>query len=67
MRTIRTEKAAGFELKIEQREDRRGRFRITYGAQVRDDLSYVEAAHEYGECLFHALACDGVLNNEGDY
>lgn len=54
-----------FGIKLEQSEDARGLFRVTYGAQVRDHLSYAEAAKELGLCIFHALACDGRLNNEG--
>ena len=55
-----------FELKLEQSESKRGLFRVTYGKQVSKNLIYSEAAKKYGECLFHALACDGLLNNEGN-
>jgi hypothetical protein len=64
MKTCRQETLAGFTVKIEQHEDTRALFRVTYGAQVRDNLTYTEAAKEYGLCVFHALACDGELNNE---
>lgn len=37
------------------------RFRITYGKQVMDGLNYAEAAREFGLCVFHALACEGLL------
>lgn len=40
-----------------------GLFRVSYGLQVTDDLTYNEAAQEFGYCLFHALACDGQLDN----
>lgn len=46
-----------FDIKVEQ--SAHGKFRVTYGKQVRRDLDYVEAAHELGECIFHALACEG--------
>lgn len=39
------------------------RFTVSYGLQVKPGLNYVEAAHEFGECVFHALACNGVLDN----
>jgi len=39
------------------------RFTVTYGLQVRKGLSYCDAAREFGECVFHALACDGKLDN----
>ena len=53
---------AAFPIKLEQ--DARGKFRVTYGQQVRTNLGYSAAAHELGECIFHALACDGKLDNE---
>ena len=42
------------------------KFRVTYGQSVRDNLTYVAAAHEFGECVFHGLACDGKLDNTPD-
>ena len=50
-----------FPMKVEQHgpED----FRVTYGKQVKDHLTYEEAAEEFGLCVFHALACDGKLDN----
>jgi hypothetical protein len=41
----------------------RGLFRVTYGKQVREGLDYSAAAKEFGLCVFHALACDGKLDN----
>lgn len=38
-------------------------FTVTYGAHVRKGLNYAEAAHEYGECVFHALQCEGLLDD----
>jgi len=64
MITCRHETIAGFEIKIEQHEDHHALFRVTYGAHVRHDLTYTEAAKEYGFCVFHALAREGELNNE---
>lgn len=61
MRTCYEAKIAGFPVKIEQSDNR---FTVTYGKQVRRGLSYVDAAREFGLCVFHALACDGALNNE---
>lgn len=34
-------------------------YNVKYGAHVVRRLSYVEAAHELGECIFHALTCEG--------
>ena len=39
-------------------------FRVSYGMQVRDGLSYRDAALELGSCIMHRAACDGDLNNE---
>lgn len=50
-------------IKVEQ--DSRRRFRVTYFKQVRSDLNYAQAAHEFGECVFHALACEAKLDNGG--
>lgn len=49
---------------LEQRADKS--FRVTYGKQVRDRLNYSDAAHELGECVLHALACMGKLDNSGE-
>ena len=40
-------------------------FRVTYGQQVRDHLTYAEAAWALGECILHALACEGKIDNSG--
>lgn len=66
MKTCRQETLSGFTIKIEQHEDTRALFRVSYGSQVRDNLTYAEAAKEYGLCVFHALACDGELTNDGE-
>lgn len=44
---------------LEQRSN--GRFRVTYGCEIRDNLDYADAARIYGECLFHSLTCAGAL------
>jgi hypothetical protein len=55
-----------FGLRVDQHEGKGKLFRVTYGKQVKDKLTYTEGAREFGLCLFHALACDGLLDNEGD-
>lgn len=52
-------------IEVKQAETKQALFTVTYGLEVRSDLTYVEAAHELGEVLFHHLACKGILNNEG--
>jgi hypothetical protein len=39
------------------------RFTVSYGLQVKTGLNYEHAAREFGECVFHALACDGLIDN----
>ena len=39
-------------------------FRVTYGMQVKNELSYNEAASELGACIMHRAACEGLLNND---
>lgn len=51
-----------FPVKVEQ--NARGRFRVTYGQQVKRDLGYEAAAKEFGLCVFHALACAGKIEPE---
>lgn len=37
-------------------------FTVIYGKQVKPRLTYAQAAREFGECVFHSLACIGQLN-----
>jgi hypothetical protein len=41
----------------------RDMFVVKYGSQVKPFLNYGEAAKELGECIMHALACEGKLDN----
>lgn len=38
------------------------RFAVVYGLEVREGLSYGEAAGRYGEALLHALCCEGLID-----
>lgn len=60
MRTVLSMKMP-YGLLLEQRAN--GTFKVTYGKEVKDNLEYAEAAKEFGLCLFHALACEGKLDN----
>jgi hypothetical protein len=51
-----------FPLKVEQGQN--NLFTVTYGTQTKRGLSYEKAAQEFGECMFHALACEGTLRNK---
>lgn len=46
-----------FPIKVEQYKTKAALFRVTYGLEVRDRLTYAEAAQEFGHCVFHALEC----------
>jgi hypothetical protein len=39
------------------------RFSVIYGKSVKNNLSYSQAALEYGSCIMHALTCLGKLDN----
>lgn len=38
-------------------------FTVRYGQQVKEHLTYAQAARELGSCLMHGLACEGKLDN----
>ena len=38
--------------------------RITYGTQTRVYYHDIEACHEFGECVRHALECAGKFSNQ---
>jgi hypothetical protein len=48
---------------LEQRTNKL--FRVTYGLQVGDDLTYSQACTNLGEALLHNAACEGRLENDG--
>ena len=50
---------AGFDIAI--REDKYNQYTVTYGQQKRIGLDYYAACKEIGQCVMHALACDGVI------
>lgn len=52
-------------LKLEQHDDDHGLFRVSYGSEVIDNLTYVRAAMLLGSCLMHQLAREGLINNTG--
>lgn len=48
-------------LQLEQRG--KDSFRVTYGKEVKDRLTYAQAAAEFGRAVMHWLACEGLLDN----
>ena len=39
------------------------RFAVRYGKQFSERLTYERAAAEFGQCVMHAAACNGHLDN----
>jgi hypothetical protein len=52
-----------FDYPIKLEQDDNELFRVTYGTQVRSGLTYAETAAALGQCLMHAMALNGDLNN----
>lgn len=48
---------AGFKIRLWK--FRPDSFGVEYGAQLNISLDYGQAAKELGECIMHALACEG--------
>lgn len=38
-------------------------FTVIYGYHKVEGLGYGQASQELGQCIFHALACEGKLDN----
>lgn len=36
-------------------------FAVVYGSQLKTNLNYAQAAHEFGECLMHSAVCAGKI------
>jgi hypothetical protein len=56
------ESSAEYGIKLEQLNS--GRFRVTYGLQVKTGLTYSDAATELGAAIMHQAACNGLLDND---
>ena len=61
MKLCYSTKCAGYPIKLHQRG--KDNFRVTYGLQVDDGLTYGAAAAKLGQALMHALACESKLDN----
>lgn len=40
------------------------KYMVLYGADQRPGLTWLQAAHEFGECVFHSLQCAGKIDRE---
>lgn len=61
MRLIHEFTDGDFSVKLFQ--NGKDKFTVQYGLQSEGGLNYASAAHRYGECVFHSLACAGKLDN----
>ena len=52
------------DITLKQYGGKRYSYSVIYGLQQKHELGYAEAANELGECLMHALGCEGKLDNE---
>ena len=52
-------------IEVKQAETKQALLTVTYGLKVKSDLTYSQAATSLGRVIFHHLACEGILNNEG--
>jgi hypothetical protein len=62
MKLCHTVTDADYPVKLEQSTN--GKFRVTYGLQIKSNLTYGDAAKEYGACIMHSVACLGLLDND---
>ena len=53
---------AGYDIVLSQTEP--DNFMVQYGAEVKSNLDYAQAAKSMGFCIMHALSCDGKIDNE---
>ena len=66
MSLIPIEKPSSYGISVQQEPKGRKLFTVTYGLQVKSKLSYAQACKELGQCLFHALACEVLIDNSGE-
>ena len=52
-------------IELKQSDSKQALFTLSYGAQVDSGLTYSRAAKLLGESIFHHLACESELNNDG--
>jgi len=50
---------------LKQSETGNKLFTVSYGTRVKRGMTYSEACMDFGTAVFHALACESKLDNEG--
>ncbi len=62
MKEVSKIKIAGYDIVLLQNEP--DNFTVQYGAEVKSNLDYSQAAKSMGFCIMHALSCDGKIDDE---
>ncbi len=57
-------KINGLAYPLSLKQSKPDEFSVIYGKQVKSGLSYSQAASEYGHCIMHALACEGLIETK---
>jgi hypothetical protein len=52
-------------IKVQQSDGLGKLFKVTYGLQVKNRLTYEQACSEIGSRILHNLAYKGIVDNEG--
>jgi hypothetical protein len=53
-------KLAGYDITLDRKT--KNKFTVRYGEQYKDSMGRHGAAKELGQCIFHALQCEGKLD-----
>lgn len=59
MRIVHYDENRAFPIKLEQYVN--GKFKLTYGTEIHDSLTYAQAAHQLGFALMHSFTCEGKI------
>ena len=62
MKEVFKTEIAGYDIVLLQKEP--DNFTVQYGAEVKSNLDYSQAAKSIGFCIMHALSCDGKIDDE---
>ena len=54
---------AGFAIRLAKHKLRKDTYSVQYGTHITKDVRGSHAAHELGNCIMHALQCEGKLDD----
>jgi len=49
-----------------QSDQKHGRFTLIYGMEITVNMQYAEACKKLGQAIMHHLACESLINYEGE-